>query len=69
MVLIRLMVLECLIHNVRVFAKYVPTDKNGKADALSRLDLDRFRRLDSSINQWPCKMPDQIWPVSKVWQY
>ena len=51
MVLIRLMVLECLIHNVRVFAKYVPTDENGKADALSRLDLDRFRRLDSNMNQ------------------
>ena len=45
MVLIRLIVLESLIRNVRVFAKYVSSKDNGKADALSRLDFKWFRRL------------------------
>ena len=67
--LIRMIVLECLIHNVRVYAKYVPTDENGKADALSRLDMERFRDLGPGMNTWPCKMSDQLWPVEKVWPH
>ena len=69
MVLIRLIVLESLVHNVRVFAKHVSMDKNGKADALSRLDLDRFRSLDLNMDKWLCKMPEQIWPIRKIWDY
>ena len=42
MVLIRLNTLESLVNNVRVFAKYVNTKKNGIADSLSHLDFRRF---------------------------
>ena len=36
MVLMRLLVAECILQNVRVYAKHVKTNENGKADALSR---------------------------------
>ena len=45
MVLIRMITLQGLINNVRIFAKYVPIWANDKADALSRMDLDRFWRV------------------------
>ena len=45
MVLLRIIVLECLIHNVHITAEWISTGDNGKADALSRLDLDRFWTL------------------------
>ena len=56
-VLIRLIVLECLRHNVNVTAKWVSTGDNGKADALSRLEFERFRSLGPQINDEPASMP------------
>ena len=71
MVLIRLLTTESILQNVRVFAKYVPTGDNGKADALSRLDLDRFWRLscDDNMNPCPSAVPEAVWPVSKIWMH
>ena len=43
MVLIRMIVLEGLVCNTRVFAKYVRSKDNDKADALSRLQWTRFK--------------------------
>ena len=45
MKLIRVIVLECLIQNVKVFAQYVNTKANGVTDSLSRLDYARFHQL------------------------
>ena len=42
MTLLRLVVLEGMVYNVRISAKHVGTKQNGKADALSRLDFKRF---------------------------
>ena len=67
MVLIRIITLECMIQNVRVFAKWVATDENGKADALSRMDFKRFWELDDSMEAFPTTIPNQIWPVEKIW--
>ena len=68
MILIRIIVLECLKHNVKLSAEWVSTGDNGKADALSRLDFKRFRTLSKgSMNEWPEKIPEDIWPLSKVW--
>ena len=69
MVLLRLIVLEGLLHNVVVKAKYVATDKNGKADALSRLQMERFRSLGPDMNRAPVKIPECIWLVQKIWIY
>ena len=40
MVLKRMLVLDGLVHNRRIYAKYVSTKANCRADALSRLQLD-----------------------------
>ena len=45
MKLLRLVVLEGMVYNVRISAKHVGTKQNGKADALSRLDFKRFELL------------------------
>ena len=66
-VLIRLIVLECLIHNVKLSAEWVATGDNGKADALSRLEFDRFVELGPNMDQFPVEVPQQIWPITKIW--
>ena len=43
--LLRLFVLQCLKHNILFKAKYVPGAVNGIADALSRFQMENFRRL------------------------
>ena len=48
--LIRILVLESMIQNVRIFARHVGTKDNGKADALSQLDFNRFLRLSGGRN-------------------
>ena len=69
MVLLRLIVLEGLLHNVRISARYVKTKNNGKADALSRLDFKRFHKLteNQNMNRDPSNIPEMIWPIEKIW--
>ena len=45
MVLSRIIALESLIHNVKISAKFIRSLDNGKADALSRMNLTLFRKL------------------------
>ena len=45
MVLIRMIVLECMRQNVRVFAKHVPGVTNKISDSISRGDYLRFRAV------------------------
>ena len=68
MLLLRLIVLECMVHNIHLEVKYVKTTDNGKADALSRLQFKRFRRLGPNMNDKPTELPQEIWPISKFWQ-
>ena len=68
MVLIRKITLISLIHNVRVFAKFVPTRSNCLADALSRGKMQKFWGIaPSSMNKNGTRVPEDIWPMSKVW--
>ena len=69
MVLIRFIVLEGLCCNTRVYTRYVKSKDNAKADALSRLQWDKFRHLAarSGMNQFPTAVPSQIWPMHKIW--
>ena len=69
MCLIRMIVLEGLVNNTRVYARYVKSKDNGKADALSRLQLDRFEALSgNSMNAKPTKIPEILWPMEKIWR-
>ena len=69
MVLVRLITLQCLIHNVRVYAKYVRSQDNEISDALSRNQMDRFRRLiaNMDIEAKATLIPEQIWSIAKIW--
>ena len=66
MILLRLIVLESMVHNVT--AVYVETKKNGKVDALLRLDLKRFWRLSGdNMSRNPTDIPKGFWPIGKIW--
>ena len=68
MVLIRLITLESLLRNIRVYAKHIRSKINSRADALSRLEFKRFWRISSQDTENnPTEIPDKIWPLSKIW--
>ena len=68
MVLIRLLVLDSLVHNRRLTVKYVKSKDNELADALSRGDLKKFwEKAPHDMNSTPDPPPSNIWPISKIW--
>ena len=67
MKLIRLIVLNNLLYNRKLSVKFVSTQDNGVADALSRLDFNRFRRLAPEMKQFPDTIDERIWPIDRVW--
>ena len=69
MILIRILTLQGLFNNVRIFCKHVRSEDNGPADALSRLDLARFRKLTAHKNMSPVpeNLLEMIWPIEKIW--
>lgn len=52
---------KCLQLNVIFQAQHVPGANNDIADALSRLQWQRFRRLAPGADQYKTKLPDTIW--------
>ena len=69
MVLLRMLISWCMFFNCRVFAHWVKGSTNQWADLLSRQKISQFRQLPqcSQIDQWPEKLPDELWSVSKLW--
>ena len=75
MILIRLITLQGLVNNTRVFAKHVKTDENGMADALSRLQFQRFKKLclereekeGLTMNLTADAVPECLLPDHKLW--
>ena len=69
MVLIRIIVLKCLVENVKLSAKYVKSEDNIFADQLSRGKLDSFRKDSKGKYELvSTPIPEEIWPVTKIWQ-
>ena len=60
MILIRIIVLHCMIHNIVLVAKHVPTNVNLFADALSRLKYREFWRLARAQSKNFTKRPTPI---------
>ena len=70
MCLIRLLTLESLKRNMRVFARWVKGLENGRPDALSRQKIDRFKKLSYNMNivpeAEPTTIPTELWPASRM---
>ena len=63
MVLIRMIVLKCLVENVRVFAKYVKSSENVLVDLLSRGNLRKFRLITKrKYETSPMLTPQELIP-------
>ena len=67
--LLRSIMMKCLENNFRVFVKHIKTSENGIADALSRRDWKRFKRLtkDMKIDEVATELPNELYPLSKIW--
>ena len=70
MMLVRMIVLESLRWNMRIFAKHVSSKKNSFADALSRQQFKRFFELaeeeDRTFDQLE-KLPMQLYNIKQKW--
>ena len=68
MKLIRLLVLDCLRSNRRVFVKYVKSKENHLADPLSRMDFDTFwNKALESMKPLPDMIDKAVWLVQNIW--
>ena len=68
MKLVRLLILDNMKSNRRVFVKHVKSKDNVLADSLSRMDMKRFwKNAPESMNRTPDGINNSIWPVEKVW--
>jgi len=58
MVLVRRLVISCMTHNILCHAEHVPGVNNTLADALSRLQMDRFYKLaPAGMDSSPTPIP------------
>lgn len=65
MVFVRKLVLVCLKHNILFKAKHISGFTNTLADALSRLQIERFRKLAPAyMDPMPTAIPSQLLPAS-----
>lgn len=63
MVLLRAFTLKCLKLNVLVKAIHISGSKNGLTDALSRLQIEKFRRLAPQADPDPGVIPSHLWDI------
>ena len=69
MFLIRKLVLNNLKFNHRIWVEYIKSKDNVQADALSRMEFNRFwKNSPVDMDRNPSKLPDVLWPASKLWQ-
>ena len=69
MYLLRILVLNNLIHNRKLFARHLTSSENFLSDALSRMQFDCFWHLaPKNMDKFPSSLPEDIWPASKIWQ-
>ena len=60
---VRSMFFVCAKNNINIFAKHVPGLENEMADALSRLQGDRFAQLLPTAKKHPSAIPSTIWNI------
>ena len=72
MYLLRLITLDNLINNHRVFVRFVRSIDNDFADVLSRLQLKCFwefmKERNMVVDSHPSLIASAVWPVSQIWK-
>ena len=69
MYLLRLLMLDNMLNNRKIMLQYIETKKNSLADVLSRQKIDLFLKIaPTGTKITPEPLPEEIWPVSKIWQ-
>ena len=68
MYLLRLLVLNGLRHNIRVFGEWVEGAENTLSDHLSRQRIRKFKQLSPRADKFPQELSTALWPASKLWQ-
>ena len=68
MTLQRLIMLQGMKNNVRIYAKHIKSENNMLSDALSRLQFDRFwNHVPATMEKLQTPVPEEIWPIDKIW--
>ena len=68
MVLMRILVINNLVHNRCIVVKYIKTKENSAADALSRGRIHDFKKdVKIAVNDKSDKIPEFLWPPTKIW--
>ena len=68
MVLLRILVLNCLIRNVKIRAKFVRSKANARADAISRKKFKQFHSLSNfQVDPVPQSVPVCLLPMARLW--
>ena len=62
--LLRTLVLDGLHFNRKITAMYIDMKSNFLADALSRNQMNHFRKLGPHIRSNPDKISEEIWPIT-----
>ena len=72
MVLLRKLTLKSLLHNTRIFARHIKGSRNIFSDLLSRLQINKFKKIakeqNCEISEFPEVLPGELWPLSKLWE-
>ena len=66
--LLRILTLDNLRYNRRVFVKYVTSKNNLLADALSRFEMNKFwSKAPGTMNRTKSELSSKVWPIDKIW--
>ena len=68
MILIRKLTLRSLQYNMRIFARWVSGKSNVRSDLLSCQKISKFKALSPQFNSPPTKLPEELWPASRIWE-
>jgi len=63
MVILRRITLLCLRLSIAIKACHLPGSTNNICDALSRLQVDKFRQLAPEADLFPHMIPEFLWQI------
>ena len=69
MKLIRMIALDCIRYNRKIFVLHVASEKNVLANALSRQNFQKFWKFaPENMRKNLDPIPQDIWPAIQLWR-